>query len=294
MELLVLGMLIGAGAARRKSVTKAFAKGYLALAETSGHLKQDLHEAISEARAEQELDIANEPIGVGASDIEVAALHEEADGDHHDEETTQTSLSEITGLTASKPGVRHGLNGDGLHPHASQNESVSEEHSVKEHQEPLETEHRKATVSMLKGMAKGFLRVADITRGAAARVREDMKDAVEEAKYEREVALTRKVAQEIVEAAETAKEAVVVEESQSEPTTEDTTGFAIIATLSDRKPKSKRRSSKPKLQDAEESPVGAKRSPKVVETVQPRSRRKAAVAPIAAPEPEPVVSASAN
>jgi hypothetical protein len=157
MELLVLGVLLGAGAARRKEVTKALAKGYMAVAETSAHLREDMRAAIKEAQIEQDREPPYpETSGLDASE-EMLALQEEAD-------------SGPPAAKAIKPAVK-----------------------------PDSTDQPKPARSLLKSVARGFLEVAEKTRSATAHVREDLRDAVEEARYEREQAASRRAARSVPE-----------------------------------------------------------------------------------------------
>ena len=54
MELLILGLALGVGAAKRKEVTKAVVKGYMTVSEktreVTAHLKEDMRDAVEEAQ----------------------------------------------------------------------------------------------------------------------------------------------------------------------------------------------------------------------------------------------------
>lgn len=164
MELLILGMLIGVGAARRKSLTKALAKGYMALEETTTHLRADMKDAIEEAKAEQEKEQTEPDKTDLAANAEIVSLHEEA----------------ATGYTGTAPILT-------IQETGRTSDSYSEtyvEPTPKAEAESSSTQ--KPLVSLFKGVARGILAVTDATRSAAAHMREDMRDAVEEARYERE------------------------------------------------------------------------------------------------------------
>ena len=162
MELLILGMLIGVGAAKRKSVTKALAKGYMALEETTTHLRADMQDAIEEARSEQEKE-RNEPDTTDhTANAEMVSLHEEA-------ATGYMGTAPI--LTIQDTGRMSG----------STTETI-----VEPTPKAVSESTQKPLASFFKGVARGIMSVTDATRSAAAHMREDMRDAVEEARYERE------------------------------------------------------------------------------------------------------------
>src|SRR5580658_9712183 len=79
MELFVLGLVFGAATAQGKAVTKAVAKGYMAVSEKTKEvvstLREDMRGAIDEARTERDQD-ETEPEATG-HDAEALALQEE-------------------------------------------------------------------------------------------------------------------------------------------------------------------------------------------------------------------------
>src|SRR5580700_9409504 len=80
MELFVLGLVFGAATAQGKAVTKAVAKGYMAVSdktrEVVSTLREDMRGAIEEARVERDQDEPEaEPAG---HEAEALALREEA------------------------------------------------------------------------------------------------------------------------------------------------------------------------------------------------------------------------
>lgn len=153
MELLVLGLLLGAGAAKRKEVAKALAKGYMTAAETTAHLREDMRAAIEEAQMEQDRKSTSlDEFDLAASE-ERFNLAEGAAFDHH---------------------ATH----DGTLPI-----------------DPDSTDRPKASRSVLKSVAKSLFAISELTRSASATIREDLRDAVEEARYEREQASNRRTAQ---------------------------------------------------------------------------------------------------
>ncbi len=190
MELLVLGVLIGAGAARRKAVTKAMAKGYLAIAETSTHLRQDFNDAIIEAKADQARDASFASEEALDNEDEIAPRHELEFPDYVLSTPTLTVID--TFRTAG--------DADDLHAETPLADDRLDE----------ETKDTKTSVLLFKGVAKSFLKIAEITRSAASTMREDLRDAVEEAKYERELAAAKKD-EFVVVVEETCVSAVVVE-----------------------------------------------------------------------------------
>ena len=176
MELLILGVLLGAGAARRKAVTKAVAKGYLALAETSSHMRQDLNDAISEAKADQVREAAN--IDLEEGDLDGAPMSD------NDDLTSDYAVTVPTLTVIETFRTAGDVNDLGLDTEYKYS-AIDVDDTAKDH---------KASRLMLKGVAKGFMKLADLTRSAATHVREDLRDAVEEAKYEREQEACKKEA----------------------------------------------------------------------------------------------------
>ena len=172
MELLVLGVLIGAGAARRKSVTKAMAKGYLAMAETSSHLRQDLNDAILEARADQAREAAAIELEAIDSQCDVMLDQNEMNADYVVSTPTLTVVENI--ITGGDPN------------------NLDMEATCADLDAECTQAGQRASVQLMKGVAKGFMKIADITRNAATHVREDMRDAMEEARYEREQSASKK------------------------------------------------------------------------------------------------------
>jgi ribosome recycling factor len=151
MELFVLGLVFGAATAQGKAVTKAVAKGYMAVSEktreTVSTLREDMREAIDEARTERDKD-DSEPL-VSNHDSEALALMEE---------TVPINLVE------SAP------------PVAAPVAAVS-----KPKQSPM----------VMKSLAKRYLAMTEKTRDAVSGIRENVRDAIEEARYERELAAQR-------------------------------------------------------------------------------------------------------
>lgn len=156
MELLVLGLLVGAGAAKRKEVTKALAKGYMAVAETSTHLREDMQAAIEEARVERD--------------------HESAHPDLSDSVSYDTSEDMLA------------LQDEAASGHAAPARLKADEPAA----EPNRMGKPKPSLNIFKSVAKSCLSVVEMGRSATAHVREDIRDAVEEARYEREQAASRR------------------------------------------------------------------------------------------------------
>jgi hypothetical protein len=156
MELFILGLVLGVGAAKGKAVTKALAKGYMTVADkaknTADHLREDLNGALEEARQDrehEEMISATPDIDTGA---ETVALYEEA--------ATVSALHDSASI----------LDGD------------AQPSTVK----LAATGKPKPPLNIMKRVAKSYLIVSEKTRGAVASIREDMQDAIEEARYERE------------------------------------------------------------------------------------------------------------
>jgi len=147
MELFVLGLVLGVGGAKRKAVTKAVAKGYMAVTEktrtVTSAMREDMRDAVEEARAESDHN-DEMPVSTEEVDEEFVALHEE-------------TISPDSGA-ASNPAVGAiGATG-------------------------------KSRGSLLKSLARGYVKVTEHARLGAAGLREEMRDAIEEARYEREQA----------------------------------------------------------------------------------------------------------
>jgi hypothetical protein len=170
MELFVLGLVFGVGAAKRKAVTKAVAKGYMAVTDrtksAASALREDMRDAIEEARYEREVNDEAQEGDAGAQDVEAVALHEET-----------------LDLPAAVPAAE-----------------------------------AKPKGSIMKSLVRGYVAMTDKTRQAAAGLREEVRDAIEEARYEREQAALR--AEQEADApetvAETAAAAVLTPEAGSE------------------------------------------------------------------------------
>ncbi len=161
MELFVLGLVFGAATAQGKAVTKAVAKGYMAVSEKTREvvstLREDMRGAIDEARTERDQDeTVSEPDG---HDAEALALREE----------TAPPAPVASAAVASA--------------------SAAAAPKVKSKQSPV-----------MKSLAKRYMEMTEKTRDAVSGIRENVRDAIEEARYERELAAQR--------AAETAPEMV--------------------------------------------------------------------------------------
>jgi hypothetical protein len=178
MELFVLGLVFGVGAAKRKAVTKAVAKSYMAVTEktktVADTLREDMRDAVAEARFQEDQN---------AADLDQApGIHE---GEFHEE---WIALHEET---AAAPAV------------AGSDSAAAE---------PIA--EAKPRGSLLKSLAKSYVAVSEKTRHAAAGLREEMRDAIEEARYEREQAALR--AQQVTTEPEISVDAVAVETAEEE------------------------------------------------------------------------------
>lgn len=148
MELLILGLALGVGAAKRKEVTKAVVKGYMTISEktreVTAHLKEDMRDAVEEARYEQDLLVSEAPAAEMDTSTERVVLHEEA---------AAADAVHVTAASVAAASVEAG---------------------------------RKVQTGLFKGLAKSYLAMTEKTRSTVAQMREEMRDAVEEARFERE------------------------------------------------------------------------------------------------------------
>ena len=151
MELLLLGLVVGVGAAKRKEVTKAVYKSYMAVSEktkeVTSNLKEDMRDAVEEARREQDIEIL--------ADASYVDIH----NNQHDVSQNVVVNNEVP--PKGEPSHQDGHDTTGNNGH-------------------------KAPTNMLKGLAKSMLAVSDRTRSTMAHMREEMRDAIEEARFEHE------------------------------------------------------------------------------------------------------------
>ena len=164
MELFVLGLVFGAATAQGKAVTKAVAKGYLTVSdktrEVVSTLREDMRGAIEEARTEREQDESESDIAV--HDAEVLALREEAspvDLKPKQPVAATRPLASATGSTATAV--------------------------------PTSSVAAKQSPTVMKSLAKKYMAMTEKTRDAVSGIRENVRDAIEEARYERELAAQR-------------------------------------------------------------------------------------------------------
>jgi hypothetical protein len=157
MELFVIGLVFGAATAQGKAVTKAVAKGYMAVSEKTREvvstLREDMRGAIDEARVERDQDETDQEIA--GHDAEALALREE------------TTPIPVVASAAS----------------------ASAEAS------PAPAAKAKQTPTVMKSLAKRYMLMTEKTRDAVSGIRENVRDAIEEARYERELAAQRTAAQ---------------------------------------------------------------------------------------------------
>jgi len=154
MELFVLGLVFGAATAQGKAVTKAVAKGYMAVSdktrEVVSTLREDMRGAIEEARTERDLDESDSE--VAGHDAEELALREET----AQIEPIQRNVTTSTETSAAASTVT-----------------------------------AKQSPTVMKSIAKKYMAMTEKTRDAVAGIRENVRDAIEEARYERELAAQR-------------------------------------------------------------------------------------------------------
>jgi hypothetical protein len=182
MELFVLGLVFGAATAQGKAVTKAVAKGYMAVSEKTREvvstLREDMRGAIDEARVERDQDEA-EPEATG-HDAEALALQEE----------TAPTVT-IASATTVPPAAT-----------------------------PSSTAQPKQTPAVMKSLAKRYMVMTEKTREAVSGIRENVRDAIEEARYERELAAQRAAQQAESDAAIKINVEANNEEAKQEPAVE--------------------------------------------------------------------------
>lgn len=174
MELFIIGLIFGVGAAKTKEVTKAVAKGYMTLADktksAADSLRGDMQDAIEEVRAEQDentLLVSDSDMATESLALQEATSHPSVGGD-----TTISSASRTHSLEAMPMDIP--ITGAAATPMV------------------VVSQGKKSGLNIMKGLAKGYIAVTEKTKNATASFREDMRDAIEEARYERNQEIQRK------------------------------------------------------------------------------------------------------
>lgn len=208
MELLIIGIVLGVGASKTKAVTKAVAKGYMTLADktksTADGLREDMRDAIEEVRTEQDenaLIVSDRDPATETLALQEAATHPSGD-------TVSSSASTTHSLEAMPMDIPVSVPATG----AAASTSVV-----------VSSQNKKPGINIMKSLAKGYIAVTEKTRNATASFREDMRDAIEEARYERSQEIQRKAStDEIVSPLEmTAPAAEEVHGESSETTSKE-------------------------------------------------------------------------
>lgn len=161
-----MGLIFGAGTAKGKAITKAVAKGYMAVSEKTtdvmSRMREDMRDAVEEARYEREQ--------------EETAYH--ADDPDHDAEAVALQEEAASGEAAHR--VAGPMSPAVAAPIAAEPAAVS-----------TATGKVKSSPKVIKSLARGYMTVSEKTRDAMSGLRENMRDAIEEARYERERAAQR-------------------------------------------------------------------------------------------------------